>query len=131
MSRQAIDSAARILGAVPSLIEKGDYTQAFEKAEKAQKLAEKAKVPNLIGWALMAKGEALGAACRLEEALETYQRALGFSSDLFSKIQQIFVIKSFCIILLARLKKYLRKLAALQQQSRYAKRQKNILRKLL
>jgi tetratricopeptide (TPR) repeat protein len=83
MSRQAIDSAAQILGAVPSLIEKGDYTQAFEKAEKAQKLAEKAKVPHLIGWALMAKGEALGAACRLEEALETYQRALGFSSDLF------------------------------------------------
>ena len=48
MSRQAIDSVARILGAVPSLIEKGDYTQAFEKAEKAQKLAEKAKVPDLI-----------------------------------------------------------------------------------
>ena len=85
MSRQAIDSVARILGAVPSLIEKGDYTQAFEKAEKAQKLAEKAKVPDLINWALMAKGEALAAACRLEEALDTYESALGFSSDLFFK----------------------------------------------
>jgi len=83
MSRQAIDSAIRILGSVPDLIEKGDYTQAFEKAEKAQKLAEKVNVPDLIHWALMAKGEALDAACRLEEAVETYERALAFSSDLF------------------------------------------------
>lgn len=84
MSRQAIDSVARILGAVPALIEKGDYTQALERADKAQKLAEKAKVPDLIHGALMAKGEALDAACRLEEALETYERALDFSSDRFS-----------------------------------------------
>lgn len=75
----------RILGFVPTLIEKGDYTQALEKADKAQKLAEKVKVPDLIHWALMAKGEALDAACKLEEAVGTYEKALDLSSDLFSK----------------------------------------------
>lgn len=83
MSRQAIDSAMRILGSIPDLIEKGDYTQAFEKAEKAEKLAEKAKVPDIIHWALMAKGEALDAASRLEEAVESYEKALDLSTDLF------------------------------------------------
>lgn len=88
MSRQAIDSAMRILGSIPDLIEKGDYTQALEKAEKAEKLAEKEKVPDIIQWALMAKGEALDAACRLEEALETYERALDLSADLFLEVTE-------------------------------------------
>ncbi len=83
MSRQAIDTAIRILNIIPSLIEKEDYIQAFEKADKAQKLAEKANVPDLVSWALMAKGEILDASCRLEEAVETYEKALDLSSDLF------------------------------------------------
>jgi tetratricopeptide (TPR) repeat protein len=73
----------RILESIPNLIEKGDYSQAFEKAEKAKKLAEKAKAPALIQWSLMAKGETLGAAGRLEEAIETFEKALELSSDLF------------------------------------------------
>ena len=83
MSRQAIDTAVRILKTVPTLIEKEDYTQAFEMADKAQKLAEKTNMPDLVHWALMAKGEILDASCKLEEAVETYEKALIFSSDLF------------------------------------------------
>lgn len=83
MSRQAIDTAIRILKTIPALIEKEDYIQAFEKADKAQKLAEKENEPNLIHRALMAKGEIFDASCRLEEAVETYEKALDLFSDLF------------------------------------------------
>lgn len=83
MSRQAIDSAARILRSVLALIEKGDYSQALEEAEKALGIAEKTNVPHLIHWALMEKGEALDRACRFGEAIETYEMALNFSLNLF------------------------------------------------
>lgn len=76
----------RILRVIPDLVKEGDYAQAFENAEKVEKLAEKAKMPTLIYWALMAKGEILDAASRFEEALETYERALDLSADLFLEV---------------------------------------------
>lgn len=88
MSRQSIDSAARILMSIPDLIKRGDYAQAFEKAEKAEKLAEKVKVPDLIHWVLLAKGEVLDATSRFEEAVEIYEKALDLSSDLFLEVTE-------------------------------------------
>ncbi|MDD3043725.1 MAG: tetratricopeptide repeat protein [Methanosarcinaceae archaeon] len=66
-----------------SLIEAEKYRKAFETLAKAERLAEKAKSPDLMCNALLQKGEVLDATQAPDEALKAYEKALEISSDLF------------------------------------------------
>ena len=59
MSRQLEDLTTRELTNASSLVEKGKYEKALEKLNKAEKLAEKAKSPDLLCRVLHHKGEVL------------------------------------------------------------------------
>lgn len=83
MSRQLVDLTVRTLIKAESLIEAEKYRKAFETLAKAERLAEKAKLPDLQCSVLLHKGGALDATQALDEALEAYEKALEISSRFF------------------------------------------------
>ncbi len=76
MSRQLIDTVQRILDNSFLQIDKGKYKKALENLAKAEKLLEKANMPDFLCQALMLKGRALLASGRQEEALSEFQKVL-------------------------------------------------------
>ena len=76
MSKQLEDLTTRELANASSLVEKGKYEKAFEKLNKAEKLAEKAKSPDLLCRVLHHKGEVLDHMDKPYEALLLYEKAL-------------------------------------------------------
>ncbi len=79
MSRQLVDRVHRIFDNVYSQIDKGQYKKALENLAKAEKLLEKANMPEFLCQALMLKGRALRASGKREEALAEFQRMLELS----------------------------------------------------
>src|SRR5664279_2684138 len=79
MSRQLIDTVQRIFYNVYLQIDKRQYKKALENLVKAEKLLEKANLPEFLCQALMLKGRALLASGRQEEALAEFQRMLELS----------------------------------------------------
>ena len=83
MSRQLEDLTVRELMNASSLFEKGKYEKALEKLNKAEKLAEKAKSPDLLCRVLLHKGEVMDAMDNPDEALVLYEKALEMSLSFF------------------------------------------------
>ena len=83
MSRQLEDLTTRELTNASSLVEKGKYEKALEKLNKAEKLAEKAKSPDLLCRVLLHKGEILDSMDNPYEALLLYEKALETSLRFF------------------------------------------------
>ena len=79
MSRQLIDTVHRIFDNVYLQIDKRQYKKALENLAKAEKLLEKANMPEFLSQALMLKGRALLASGKREEALAEFQRMLELS----------------------------------------------------
>jgi tetratricopeptide (TPR) repeat protein len=76
MSKQLEDSINREIMNASFLVEKGKNEMALEKLNKAEKLAEKAKSPNLLCRVLHHKGEVLDSMDKTHEALLLYEKAL-------------------------------------------------------
>ena len=83
MSRRLVDLTVRELMNATSLFEKGKYEKTLGKLNMAEKLAEKAKSPDLLCCVLLHKGEVMDATDKPDEALELYEKALEMSSRLF------------------------------------------------
>ena len=83
MSRQLVDTLHRILDNAFLQIDKGQYKKALENLAKAEKLLEKANMPEFLCQTLMLKGRALLASGRQEEALAEFQRMLELSVPRF------------------------------------------------
>jgi tetratricopeptide (TPR) repeat protein len=74
MSKQLVDRVHRIFDNVYSQIDKGQNKKALENLAKAEKLLEKAYMPEFLSQTLMLKGRALRASGKREEALAEFQR---------------------------------------------------------
>ncbi len=79
MSMQLIDTVHRIFDNAYLQIDKKQYKKALENLAKAEKLLEKADMPEFLSQALMLKGRALLASGKREEALAEFQRMLELS----------------------------------------------------
>jgi len=83
MSRQIIDSIYRIFDKTVLQADKGQYKEALENLETAEKLSKKANRPEFLCQTLMLKGRALLNLSRQEEALVEFQRMLELAIPLF------------------------------------------------
>jgi tetratricopeptide (TPR) repeat protein len=83
MSRQLTDTLQRILENSFLQIDKGKYKKALENLAKAEKLLEKAIMPEFLCQTLMLKGRALLDSGRQEEALSEFQEVLELSINHF------------------------------------------------
>jgi len=94
MSRQAEDLLVRTLNDVSSLFGKERYKKAFEKLDKAEKLAEKTKRKDILCRVLLQKGAVMSSRGKPEEGQDLYDKALDIfrSSDLNE--QESSVLKS-------------------------------------
>ncbi|AKB36693.1 hypothetical protein MSSAC_2103 [Methanosarcina siciliae C2J] len=94
MSRQAEDLLVRTLNDVSSLFGKERYKKAFEKLDKAEKLAEKTKRKDILCRVLLQKGAVMSSMGKPEEGQDLYDKALDIfrSSDLNE--QESSVLKS-------------------------------------
>jgi tetratricopeptide (TPR) repeat protein len=79
MSRQLVDRVRRIFDNAYIQIDNGQNKKALENLIKAEKLLEKANLPEFLSQALMLKGRALRASGKREEALAEFQRMLELS----------------------------------------------------
>jgi len=85
MSRKLRDSALRLLKKAADDIENNRYKRAFESLDKAEKIAEELKDPEISYNLLFFKGFAKYRIDELEESLALLGKALEISWELFSK----------------------------------------------
>ena len=85
MSRKLRDSALRLLKKAADEIDKERYKKAFESLDKAEKIAEEVKDPEISYNLLFFKGFAKYRIDELEESLALLGKALEISWELFSK----------------------------------------------
>lgn len=83
MSKQIIDTIHRILDRSLVQVNTGKTKKALENLEKAEKLSEKAKMPEYLCPIFMLRGRALLAEQKNEEALEEFQSLMELAVSLF------------------------------------------------
>ncbi len=84
MSRRSKDTALRLVGKAATEVDKDRFEKAFENLEKAEKIAEKIKDPEILYHILVLKGFAKYKMGEVEEALVFFREGLKISSELFS-----------------------------------------------
>jgi len=84
MSRRLRDSVLRLLGKATNEVDKDQLKKAFDNLEKAEKISEKIKDPEISYHILVLKGFAKYKMGELEETLEFFREGLEISSKLFA-----------------------------------------------